>query len=140
MPGASEQAGSIEELAASINEISDGVKNNADVAVKSSMLANKVGEAWWRIWQMQELLGSINQIKQNSEITKIVSEIEDIAFQTNILALNASVEAARAGEAAGFSVVAGEVRRLAVRPQRPQTDIRTDRAQCGRRGGWPEGG
>ena len=116
--GASEQAGSIEELAASINEISDGVKNNADVAVKSSMLANKVGESLVENnRQMQELLGSINQIKQNSrEITKIVSEIEDIAFQTNILALNASVGAARAGEAGrGFSVVAGEVRRLAAK-------------------------
>lgn len=114
--GASEQASSIEELAARVNEISESVKDNADTAVKSSSLANKVGEKLLESNdEMNALLLSIGQIKQNSkEITKIVGEIEDIAFQTNILALNASVEAARAGDAGrGFSVVAGEVRRLA---------------------------
>lgn len=105
--GSSEQASSIEELAASINEISDNVSRNADNAVKSSQLADEMGcKLLDSDQRMDELLTVIHMIQQNSkEITGIVKEIEDIAFQTNILSLNASVEAARAGEAGrGFQL------------------------------------
>ena len=116
--GAVEQAGSMQELAANINEISDGVRNNADDSVNASRKINQVnGLLTDSSGAMGELIREIRNINENSmTIGKIVKEVEDIAFQTNILALNASVEAARAGDAGrGFSVVANEVRHLAAK-------------------------
>ena len=108
----------MQELAANINEISDGVRNNADDSVNASRKINQVnGLLTDSSGAMGELIREIRNINENSmTIGKIVKEVEDIAFQTNILALNASVEAARAGDAGrGFSVVANEVRHLAAK-------------------------
>lgn len=116
--GATDQAGSMEELAANIDEISASVRNNADDAVGASRkveeVSHKVEES---SSQMKAMVKAITEIRENSKVIgDIVKEVEDIAFQTNILALNASVEAARAGEAGrGFSVVANEVRHLAAK-------------------------
>lgn len=114
--GAAEQAFSIEKLAATINEISFQVKENAQSAQQGNQLVAYAGDKIEESnRQMQELITAMAEINEKSgQIRKIIKTIEDIAFQTNILALNAAVEAARAGEAGkGFSAVAQEVRNLA---------------------------
>ena len=125
--GATEQAGAVEELHATITTIAEASKKaavEAEEAFRQSQeYANVADQSSNDMKEMVEAMERINESAQQSG--NIISEIENIASETNMLSLNASIEAARAGEAGrGFSVVADQIRQLAEQSSKSAVDTR----------------
>lgn len=123
--GTAEQAASIQETSSTLEESASMLHQTTQNTKEADVLARqtKDGANKGNI-EMQKMLESMVELKKSSsEISKIIKVIDEIAFQTNILSLNAAVEAARAGDAGkGFAVVAEEVRNLAQRSAQAAKD------------------
>lgn len=123
--GTSEQASAIQETSSTLEETSSMVHQNRENTQQAAVLAKQVKQfAEKSNFEMDKAMIAMEELKSSSnEIGKIIRVINDIAFQTNILSLNAAVEAARAGDAGkGFAVVAEEVRNLAQRSAQAAKD------------------
>lgn len=123
--GSTEQAASIQETSSTLEETSSMVQQNHDNTKQAASLAKQSENFSSKSsTEMSKMITAMEELKKSSsEISKIIKVIDEIAFQTNILSLNAAVEAARAGDVGkGFAVVAEEVRNLAQRSAQAAKD------------------